>query len=264
MTSIPMSRTALSLGRFLEEETDNDETSSSQWTEDRSRSTSPCPTLSTSGDSCADSDFSSDEGTKAASNRRGVQNKASTPQYSRSSGSTPGNKDDKARSGEEAGRDDHGRDDSSSEMTLDLDMRFKKSDEAICYACPFRKRNPIKCNFRNYYECATSFPDLERVRLVTFPDNMFCNSPKLDREHLGRCHLQLANETSNNEDTTPRRSVYTSDPALWMTSETFDSIKIQGDESSNPRQKWEYIWRCLFGHSDHVLEPGMLCNQITP
>lgn len=57
-------------------------------------------------------------------------------------------------------------------MMLDLDMRFKKRDESICYACPFRKRDPVICNFRNYYECASSFSDLERVRYVV---RFFCN-----------------------------------------------------------------------------------------
>lgn len=100
-----------------------------------------------------------------------------------------GNKDDKVWSGEEVGRDDYGWDDSLLEMIFDLDMRFKKSDEVICYVCFFWKCNFIKCNFRNYYECVMSFFDLECVRLVIFFDNMFCNLLKLDREYFGRCYL---------------------------------------------------------------------------
>lgn len=54
-----------------------------------------------------------------------------------------------------------------------------------------------------------------------------------------------------------RRAIYIPDEALpWMSSETFNSLDLQGSDGPDSRQKWDHIWRCLFGNYDSVPEPG--------
>lgn len=130
------------------------------------------------------------------------------------------------------------------------------------FSCPYRKRNPLKFNVREYNTCATTyfsdFTNLKRhIKLYhrcqpRLPNVCFrCGVDQWSRERL-MSHLQLPPDRM----CLVQNEAQNSDPEEGITQEVEELLN---ERKSNVRiNTWSSLWQALFGSDDEVLSPDFV------
>jgi hypothetical protein len=125
------------------------------------------------------------------------------------------------------------------------------------YPCPYRKRNPLKFNVRDYNTCATaSFSDFTNLkrhiklyhrRQARLPYVCFrCGIDQGTRDQM-MAHVQLPPDRI----CAVRQEVQTSDPEEGITQEVEDVLNER--KSKAKIDTWPSLWQALFGCDDDIL-----------
>ena len=125
------------------------------------------------------------------------------------------------------------------------------------YPCPYRKRNPLKFNVRDYNTCATAsysdFTNLKRHiklyhrRQARLPYVCFrCGIDQESRDQL-MAHVQLPPD----EICAVRQEAQNADPEEGITQEVEDLLNER--KSKVKIDTWPSLWQALFGCGDEVM-----------
>ncbi|KAB5582225.1 hypothetical protein GE09DRAFT_948216, partial [Coniochaeta sp. 2T2.1] len=169
-----------------------------------------------------------------------------------------GKKRANSRDNKAPGDDDHqdaqsGDEDAS--PTSSKKIRIEPPDNR--YSCPFRKRNPLKFNIRDYNTCATSsfsdFTNLKRhiklyhSRQARLPYVCFrCGVNQETRDRL-LAHVQQPPERM----CAVRREAQQTDPEDGITRDVEELLNER--KSKAKIDTWPGLWRALFGPQDDIL-----------
>ncbi|KAK3303924.1 uncharacterized protein B0T15DRAFT_398611 [Chaetomium strumarium] len=116
-----------------------------------------------------------------------------------------------------------------------------KQSDSVRYSCPFRKRNPVRFNVRDFQNCAVQgFPDIPQLKRDM-------GSRTALEEHLAVDKAQICN---------PQQAASSADPEDGITNSIEDTLNDR--KAVNKIDCWEGLWHLLFPQDPQARTPDFI------